>query len=78
MADLRMPSLGADMRFGTLLEWHVKPGDSVRRGDIAALVDTENAAIDAEIFEGGRPPYLPDAWETSSKWARSSGLSSTG
>ena len=31
-----MPSLGADMEAGTLLEWYVKPGDTVKRGDIVA------------------------------------------
>ncbi len=53
MADFLMPSLGADMEAGTLLRWHVKPGDTVRRGDIVATVDTEKAAIDVEIWEGG-------------------------
>ncbi|SRR6266496_5732642 len=48
-----MPSLGADMDAGTLLEWHVKPGDTVKRGDVVALVDTDKAAIDVEIFQGG-------------------------
>ena len=28
-----MPSLGADMDSGTLVEWLVKPGDVVHRGD---------------------------------------------
>jgi pyruvate dehydrogenase E2 component (dihydrolipoamide acetyltransferase) len=53
MAEFRMPSLGADMDAGTLLEWHVKPGDEVKRGDVVALVDTDKAAIEVEIFEGG-------------------------
>jgi pyruvate dehydrogenase E2 component (dihydrolipoamide acetyltransferase) len=53
MAEFRMPSLGADMRFGTLLEWHVRPGDQVHRGDVVALVDTEKAAIEVEVFEDG-------------------------
>ena len=48
-----MPSLGADMEAGTLLEWHVAPGDAVHRGDIVALVDTSKAEIDVEIFEDG-------------------------
>ena len=48
-----MPSLGADMDAGTLLEWHVKPGDEVKRGDVVALVDTDKAAIEVEIFQGG-------------------------
>jgi pyruvate dehydrogenase E2 component (dihydrolipoamide acetyltransferase) len=48
-----MPSLGADMERGTLLEWRVKPGDPVRRGDIVAVVDTEKSTIEIEVFEDG-------------------------
>jgi len=48
-----MPSLGADMEAGTLAEWRVRPGDGVKRGDIVAVVDTEKAAIEVEIFEDG-------------------------
>ena len=48
-----MPSLGADMEAGRLLEWKVKPGDTVRRGDIVAVVDTSKAEIEVEIFEDG-------------------------
>lgn len=48
-----MPSLGADMESGKLLEWRVAPGDRVRRGDIVATVDTSKAEIDIEIFEDG-------------------------
>jgi pyruvate dehydrogenase E2 component (dihydrolipoamide acetyltransferase) len=48
-----MPALGADMTSGTLLEWRVKPGDAVRRGDIVAVVDTSKAEIEVEIFEDG-------------------------
>ena len=53
MSDFLMPSLGADMDAGTLLEWRVKPGDRVARGDIVAVVDTDKAAIEIEIFENG-------------------------
>ena len=48
-----MPSLGADMESGTLLEWRIKPGDVVKRGDIAAVVDTSKAEIEVEIFQDG-------------------------
>ena len=48
-----MPSLGADMEAGTLVEWLVKPGDRVKRGDIVAVVDTQKGAIEIEIFETG-------------------------
>lgn len=53
-----MPSLGADMSEGTLLEWHMHPGDIVHRGDIVAVVDTEKSAIDIEVFEDGRVERL--------------------
>jgi pyruvate dehydrogenase E2 component (dihydrolipoamide acetyltransferase) len=53
MTDFRMPSLGADMKAGTLVEWLVKPGDKVRRGDIVAIVETDKGAIEVEIFTPG-------------------------
>jgi pyruvate dehydrogenase E2 component (dihydrolipoamide acetyltransferase) len=48
-----MPSLGADMETGTLVEWKVAPGERVRRGDIVAVVETQKGAIEIEIFEDG-------------------------
>lgn len=49
-----MPSLGADMEAGTLVEWLVKPGDRVKRGDIVAVVETQKGAIEIEIFDTGQ------------------------
>ena len=54
MVDFRMPSLGADMEAGTLVEWLVKPGDQVKRGDVVAVVETQKGAIEIEVFETGR------------------------
>ena len=51
--DFRMPSLGADMESGTLVEWRVKPGDRVEKGQIVAVVETHKGAIDIEIFDEG-------------------------
>lgn len=48
-----MPSLGADMEAGTLVEWLKKPGEAVKRGDIVAVVETQKGAIEIEIFEDG-------------------------
>ncbi|MBI3256626.1 MAG: 2-oxo acid dehydrogenase subunit E2 [Actinobacteria bacterium] len=53
MAEFRMPSLGADMESGTIVEWRVKPGDRVQRGDIVAVVDTEKSDIEVEVFDAG-------------------------
>ena len=49
-----MPSLGADMEAGTLVEWLVKPGDRVKRGDIVAVVETQKGAIEIETFQVGQ------------------------
>lgn len=48
-----MPSLGSDMEAGTLVEWLVKPGDRVARGDVVAVVETQKGAIEIETFEPG-------------------------
>jgi len=53
MIEFRMPSLGADMEDGTLREWKVKPGDTVKRGDIIADVETMKGTIEIEVFEEG-------------------------
>ena len=53
MAEFLMPSLGADMDAGTLVEWLVKPGEVVKRGDIVAVVETQKGAIEIEIFDAG-------------------------
>ena len=48
-----MPSLGADMEAGRLVEWLKKPGEAVKRGDIVAVVETQKGAIEIEAFEDG-------------------------
>ncbi|MGD9700900.1 MAG: dihydrolipoamide acetyltransferase family protein [Acidimicrobiia bacterium] len=58
MGEFRMPSLGADMEYGTLIEWLVHPGDQVRRGDVVAVVDTDKSTIDVEVFESGHVAEL--------------------
>lgn len=53
MGDFVMPSLGADMAAGTLVEWLVTPGQTVKRGDVVAIVETDKGNIDIEIWEPG-------------------------
>jgi pyruvate dehydrogenase E2 component (dihydrolipoamide acetyltransferase) len=53
MGVFTMPSLGADMDTGILVEWLVAPGDTVKRGDVVAAVETQKGAIEIEIFENG-------------------------
>ncbi|PKP75870.1 MAG: branched-chain alpha-keto acid dehydrogenase subunit E2 [Alphaproteobacteria bacterium HGW-Alphaproteobacteria-6] len=58
MSIFTMPSLGADMEEGTLVEWLVKPGDRVARGDVVAVVETQKGAIEIEVFETGEVTEL--------------------
>jgi len=53
MTDFLMPSLGADMERGTLVEWRIRAGDAVKRGDVVALVETEKGLIEIEIWMDG-------------------------
>jgi pyruvate dehydrogenase E2 component (dihydrolipoamide acetyltransferase) len=53
MADFLMPSLGADMETGKVVQWLVQPGSRVKRGDVVAVVETHKGAIDVEIFLDG-------------------------
>ncbi|MGO4816879.1 dihydrolipoamide acetyltransferase family protein [Flavobacterium sp. W22_SRS_FP1] len=53
MIEFTMPTLGADMEDGTLVEWKKKPGDLLKRGDIIAEVETQKGLIEIEVFEEG-------------------------
>jgi pyruvate dehydrogenase E2 component (dihydrolipoamide acetyltransferase) len=53
MVEFRMPSLGADMEHGLLVEWQVKPGQKVKRGDVVAVVETQKGAVEVEIWDEG-------------------------
>ncbi|MBA6297459.1 dihydrolipoamide acetyltransferase family protein [Colwellia sp. MB02u-9] len=51
--DITMPSLGADMSEGMLVEWLIKVGDKVKHGDIIAVLETQKGAIDMEAYHDG-------------------------
>lgn len=48
---LRMPGVSADATEAALLEWTVRPGASVRRGDVVAIVETDKAVVELEAEE---------------------------
>ena len=53
------------MEHGKIVEWLVKPGDYVRRGDLVAVVDTDKTVMDVESFqEGVVAELLVDLGET--------------
>jgi pyruvate dehydrogenase E2 component (dihydrolipoamide acetyltransferase) len=53
MPEFLMPSLGADMSAGTLMSWLRQPGDTVKRGDVIAVVHTDKADVEVEVFTNG-------------------------
>jgi len=54
LIEFRMPSLGADMQDGTVVEWRIQPGAPIQRGDVIAVVETDKGAIDVDIFTSGQ------------------------
>jgi len=58
MLEFRMPSLGADMEAGTLVEWRIAPGQEVKRGQVVAVVETQKGAVDVEIWQDGTTEQL--------------------
>jgi pyruvate dehydrogenase E2 component (dihydrolipoamide acetyltransferase) len=53
LVPFTMPSLGADMDEGSIVEWRVQPGSRVRRGDVVAVVETDKSDLDVEVFVDG-------------------------
>jgi pyruvate dehydrogenase E2 component (dihydrolipoamide acetyltransferase) len=56
--QFRMPALGADMTEGTVVEWRIAPGDTIKRGDVVMLVETAKGIIDVEAFHDGTVEQL--------------------
>jgi len=50
---VEMPELSDTMTEGTLLQWHVKEGDTVSAGQVLADVETDKATMEMEAFDSG-------------------------
>lgn len=53
MIEFKMPSLGADMDCGKVVEWLLKEGDPFERGGVIVLVETDKGIIEVEIWDSG-------------------------
>ena len=54
MADtVIMPKLGFDMAEGTLVRWVKMEGDTVKKGDVLAEIETDKATVEVESNFGG-------------------------
>jgi pyruvate dehydrogenase E2 component (dihydrolipoyllysine-residue acetyltransferase) len=50
---IAMPSLSDTMTEGTLLKWHVRPGDKVEAGQVIADIQTDKAMMEQTTFDAG-------------------------
>src|SRR6185503_1618855 len=48
-----MPRLSDTMTEGVIAEWHKKVGDSVKKGDLLAEVETDKATMELESYKDG-------------------------
>jgi len=53
MYEVTMPKLSDSMEVGKIIEWRVKPGDTVAAGDVLAEVESDKAAMELECFADG-------------------------
>ena len=51
--DILMPALSPTMEEGTLAKWLVKPGDTVKSGDLLAEIETDKATMEFEAVDEG-------------------------
>jgi pyruvate dehydrogenase E2 component (dihydrolipoamide acetyltransferase) len=51
--EIKMPALSPTMEEGTLAKWLVKPGDTVKSGDIMAEIETDKATMEFEAVDEG-------------------------
>jgi pyruvate dehydrogenase E2 component (dihydrolipoamide acetyltransferase) len=49
-----MPQAGQSMEEGTLVKWHVKAGDRIKKGQIIFEIETDKATMEVEAVDEGR------------------------
>ena len=53
-----MPRLSDTMTEGVIAAWHKKVGDTVKKGDLLAEVETDKATMDLESYKDGTLLYV--------------------
>ena len=51
--EVKMPRLSDTMEQGTVVRWAVKPGQSVKTGDVIADIETDKATMELQTFDDG-------------------------
>lgn len=50
---IQMPKLGHTMTEGTVIQWHKRPGESIREGESVMTVETDKAQVEIEAPNAG-------------------------
>src|ERR1051325_7324338 len=53
MAEIIMPKMGDAMTEGTVLRWYKKAGDTVKKGEPVAEIETDKVNLDLEAEDDG-------------------------
>lgn len=56
--EILMPRLSDTMTEGVIAEWHKKVGDTVKKGDLLADIETDKATMELESYQNGTILYL--------------------
>jgi len=51
--NMSMPRLSDTMEVGTIVKWHVKPGQKVKSGQSIADIETDKATMELQTFDDG-------------------------
>ncbi len=53
MPEVMMPRLSDTMQEGTIARWLKKPGDTIKKGDVLAEIETDKANMELESYDNG-------------------------
>ncbi len=58
VTPILMPKAGQSMEEGTLVKWHVKPGDLIAKGQVIFEIETDKATMEVEAIDEGKVAVL--------------------
>lgn len=53
MADIKVPVFSESVSEGTLLTWHKKPGEAIKRGEVLAEIETDKVVLEVTAQQDG-------------------------
>jgi 2-oxoglutarate dehydrogenase E2 component (dihydrolipoamide succinyltransferase) len=54
MPDIKVPVFSESVSEGTLLAWHKKPGEAVKRGEVLAEIETDKVVLEVTALQDGQ------------------------